>query len=373
MYELDDALAVVLAQAAHTAVARLSSLYPDGTVRRAFDLTERIVTDGRVTDELRQDVRRSASLSLVNVDGALSPALLDDMFASGSAALVERGALVDGTPVYAPLITGLVTGCVASMTGSLTLSIASNMSALRQEAGTALVLTAGTFLIDALHTLWDPVLPNVTWSVEPGADSRALGADIPVLSTDVRLDVGLALADSLGVDAFDDRAGRIVVRLRPDPTTQATARTMTEPISLDRTVGRTPVNGQAVEATPGSAEPIYVVVEVDDPASPIHRDRIGLRMAPTYRSDTIPDPDTARATARALLAERAMAQDTLAATQHPQHMDLDAGDVVERTEAISGTSGRWVIDQITYPVCLGTLDTSEVSVGVLFLDAAGAA
>lgn len=372
MYALDVALAAVLAQASHSPVARLTSLWPDGTVRRAFDLDQRIVTDGKVTAELRQDVRRSASLNLVNADGSLSPALLDDMFASGSLAVVERGALVDGSAVYAPLITGIVTGCLASMSGTLAITLASNMSALRQEAGTALSLVAGTFLVDALHTLWDPVLPNVTWVVEPGADSRALGADIPVLSTDIRLDVGLALADSLGVDAFDDRAGRIVVRLRPDTTRQATARIMAEPLTLDRTIGRTPVNAQGVEGSPGSDAPTYVLVEVDDLASPIHKDRIGLRVAPTIRTDSTGDPDTLRAMGRSQLAEYATAQDSLAVTQHPADIDLDEGDIVERAETISGTSGRWILDQVNYPVCLGTLDTTEVSVAVLFLDAAAA-
>jgi hypothetical protein len=169
-------------------------------------------------------------------------------------------------------------------------------------------------------------------------------------------------------DAFDDRYGRIVIRLRPDITRQVTARVMSAPMTLERTVGRTPVNAQLVKVTPAQGEPFDVLVEVDDPSSPIHKDRIGVRMAPTISSDSIPDPATARAVGAAQLAEYAMAQDTVTTTQHPEHLDLDEGDVVERVEPISGTAGRWVIDRITYPVCLGTLDTSEVSVGVLFLE-----
>jgi len=360
----------VLAQAGYVAVARLSVLWPDLSLRRAFDLTERIVTDATVTAELRRDVRRSASMSLVNVDGILSPALADDLFAAGSPVRLERGALVSGVPEYIPLMTGFITGSTASMSGTLGITVESFMSACAQEAGTALVLPAGTFLVDALHMLFDPVLPGVTWTVETGADERALGADIPVLATDSRLDMAVTIADALGVDVFDDRYGRIVVRLRPDRATQATARVMTEPLSLERTIGRTPVNAQAVEASPGESEPFTVLEEVDDPGSPIHRDRIGLRMAPTLRSDTIPDPATARATARAMLAERATAQDTLSVANLPAHLDLDEGDVIERTETITGTSGRYVVDAITYPVTLGDIRTTEVTTGVLFVVAA---
>lgn len=365
MFTLPDALAAVLAQATYVACARLSALWPDMTLRQRWDLDERMVLDGSVTAELRRDVRYSASLRLANIDGALSPALTTDVFATGSIVVIERGALVSGQPTYVPLITGSIAGSSASMSGALSLSVESFMALLAQEMGAALVLPAQTFLVDALHTLWDPVLPNVPWRVEAGADERALGADIPVMATDSRLDVGVTIADALGVDVFDDREGQIVVRVRPDRATQATARVMTEPLSLERTIGRVPVNAQPVEGSVDVREPVYVLVEVDDPGSPIHKDRIGLRFAPTIRTDATDDPTTLRAMGLSALAERAAAQDTISCTSLPAHLDLDPGDVVERDESITGTSGRYVIDSITVPVVLGEIDTTEVTVGVL--------
>ena len=362
---LDD----VLAQASHEAVARITVLWPDGTVRRVFDVDQRVLTGGSVTAEWRRDVRRSASLDLVNdAAGTLTPALSDDLFAQGSIVSIERGAVVDGSPTYAQLMTGFVTlGTASYPEATISLAVEGYMSALGQPHGTGEQLIAGTFLVDALHALFDPVLPSVTWVIEAGAEELALGADIPVLPTDSRLDVGLKIARDLGAEVFDDRYGRIVVRVRQGPTTQPTVRVMTDPLSVQRTMGRAPINAQPVTGTVGDREPVYVLVEVDDPSSPVHRDRIGLRMAPMIATDTTDDPDTLRAMGRSWLAARAMAQDSVSVSSLPDHLDLDAGDVVERVNATTGTSGRYAVDSITYPIGQGTITTTETSVVPIFL------
>lgn len=370
MYQLQASLAATLATT-HAAVTRLVILTQDLRVRRTFDLERRIVLDGSVTTDRTRDVRRAASLGLSNKDGSLSPLLADDLLAEGSVVRIETGAMVrDGDQLHVPLVTGFVTGCRVRMsTARIDLVVESFMSALAQEAGEGMTLQAGTTVPDVLQRLWSPVLPWVAWDIDPRTQERTLGSDIPVLPGDDRLQVGMRIATDLGVEVFDDREGAIVVRVRADPTTLAPVRTITLPLDLDREVGRRPVNAQPVEATPGEDETLWVVEHVDDPASPIHRSRIGLRMAPVIRSDSIPDPDTARAVARRWLAARALSQDRATIDLPRRHIDLDEGDVIEAAERITGASGRWIIDSVTYPVVQGQVQASARSVVPLWVEA----
>lgn len=359
MYPLPAPLAAVLASTTYQAVARLVSRWPDGSLRRAWELGDQLVATGTVTADLARDARRSAQLELANASGALSPAALGDPFAEGSWLAVERGGLVEGTPVYVPLINGFVTACRPTMRGSLSVSVESFLSACAQPAGTALVLRAGTYVGDALQTLWSPVLPFVSWSIDDGG--RALGSDIPVLPGDDRLAVGLTLARDSGLEAFDDRLGRVVIRPRQDASALPTARTFTTPIDLAREVSRRPYNAQPLEASPGTGEPFFVVATVDDPASPIHPDRIGLRMAPVIRSDTTADPDTAMAAARAALERLALSQDGVSSTEVPV-LDIDEGDVCAWAERITGAVGRYRVSSITVPVTTGAASITATRV-----------
>lgn len=350
-------------------LVRLTALWPDGSVRRSFDLPRQVIREGSATADLRRDARRSASLTLaVPADGSLTPALSTDMLARGQRAAVEIGALVDGTAQLVPVMSGFVTACEAAMRGpTLDVSLDSHLSACSQEAGTSLLLPAGTPLPDALHTLWDPVLPWAEWVIEGDTIARTLGADIPVLASDDLLAVSLRLARSLGCEAYDDRLGRIVVRVRREPASLAPVRTLTGVDELRRASTRAPVNAQRVEATPGDAEPISVLEEVTDPASPIHRDRIGLRTAPTILSDAIPDPATARDLARSWLAGRMLAADQVTCTVPVADLDLDEGDVVDIDEPVTRTAGRFQLEALTTPLGPGRPSLRASSVVPLFL------
>lgn len=372
MYQVDPALAAALASGAPALLLRLTALWPDGTVRQVFDLGQQLILSGAVTAELRRDVRRAASLELRN-DGTLAPSLPTDLFAKGSRASIAVGAIANGAPMLVPVIAGFVTASRATMRGpTLSVALGSHLVACNQDAGEPLVLPAGTMLADALHTLWDPVLPFVEWVTDDAALERALGSDVPVLPTDDRLEVGLLLARSVGCEAYDDRIGRVVVRARQDPVSLPRVRVMAAPIDYARESVHPPVNAQAVEVTRDDAAPIHVLVEVDDPASPIHRDRIGLRVAPTIRSDTTSDPDTARALARQWLAGRALAADQGDATETMAHLDLDEGDVIERSEPVTHTSGRFRIESHTMALGPGTITLRESAVLPLFLEDATA-
>ena len=373
MYQLPDAIIAALEGPAPVIHARVVVLAPDlVTVRAAYELTTRIVMSGTVTADWTRDVRRQAQLRLADRDGTLAPAIATDHFAEGSPIRVERGPEIDGAPAWIPLMTGLVTGCeIDRERGTIDLTSESPMSLLDQDVGEGVVIPEGTSVPDALHMLWDPVLRFAEWVIDPLAGERFVGSTIAVLPSDNRLQVGRRLALDGGVEAFDDRLGRLIVRVRRDPTTQTVARSMLTPVKLKRRVGRKPVNAQPVEATVGDDETIWVVEEIDDPGSPIHRSRIGLRMGPMVRSDTISDPATARAVARMWLSSRALSQDRLEGDEVARHIDLDEQDVVTRSDGATRAEGRFRIDRITYPVLDGVVSTTESQVRPLYLEDEG--
>jgi hypothetical protein len=99
------------------------------------------------------------------------------------------------------------------------------------------------------------------------------------------------------------------------------------------------------------------VAEVTDPTSPLHPGRIGLRVAPIYRSARIPDAIAANSVALVMLWNLGLPQDTVgvSAVRNPL---LDSGDVVSVTEDRTGTDDRYWLGQVTHPVTQGALSFS---------------
>lgn len=366
MYRLSDGLHAALREGSPTLLVRLVSLWPDGSERATFDLSRAVILSGSVRAELRRDARRSASLVVSNADGALAPAVATDMLAQGAGLRVEAGALVDGEPALVPLVTGFVAPGteVAMRAATVTVAVESRLSACQQDAGEALQLPAGMPVPEALHALWDPVLPGVPWDVEDAAWGRPLGADVPVLHVDSRLDVGLRLARAASLEAFDDREGAIVVRLRREPASQPVVRAMEGFLDLRRRVAQPTYNAQLVEATPDGGEPVYARAEVDDPGSPIHRSRVGLRVAPTIRTDSADDP---HGLAAEWLAGRMMRSEEVVLSLGPEHLDLDPGDVVSVDEPTTRTSARIQAEAIEVMLGPGQSSLTGTSVLPLFV------
>lgn len=372
MYQLGAALEAALS-GPHTAVARLVCLWPDGTPRQAFDTVEtRIVIGGAVNAVLARDVRRDAVVELANETGLLTPRAAGDLFAEGSALRLERGAILDG-PVYAPLFTGVVDRFDAGMTGRLRLTCLDPMSLLDQPLGGTTSIEEGTPAGDAIQALWSGVLPAfVAWVVDDGG--RDVGAPLSWSGSENRLAVGLELLRSLGLEAFCDRLGRLVVRPLRDPTTRPVDRTYRQGITstildLTRSGASRPVNMVRVIAEPPDSPPLAAVAEVEDPLSPIHRDRIGVRMV-EYRSSALTTAGAALETARARLGWLALRQDTVAQSVVPD-LAIDPDDIAEwELEARSGTVGRHRIDSVGVGLVAGATDLQASRVVPVFVEAA---
>jgi hypothetical protein len=125
-------------------------------------------------------------------------------------------------------------------------------------------------------------------------------------------------------------------------------------LTLVRSTTSRVFNRQVVESNAPGGPSVRVVMDVSDPASPIHQDRIGLHPAPVFRSAQLPDVAAGIVVARARLTEHVLRADAVAGTAIPDRL-LNAGDVVTFEEPVTGTSGRYRLNTVTQPVVLGSM------------------
>jgi hypothetical protein len=52
----------------------------------------------------------------------------------------------------------------------------------------------------------------------------------------------------------------------------------------------------------------------------------------------------------------------------PIYLGLRSGDVLERVNATTGASGRFVIESVSTPIGMGTIETTESQVQPLFIE-----
>jgi hypothetical protein len=368
MLDVDVAIAAAL-RGSHTPCSRLSALDASGAVVQSWEgrvgARRARLMGGTVTYDHTASIRRRASVTIENRSGALSPLEPGDAFFGGARFRVERGLVLDGFAVYLALFEGHVVGFRAETSGTLTVDGEDPLTLCAQPFGDVVSVAAGTPAADAVVALLGPVLGDTSaWSLDDGGRTcpdRAWTTD------DVRLASTWQLMADLGLDLFCDRRGQVVLRPIPDPTTAAPVRAFTrEPgtaalLSGSRSGTRLPYNRVVVIAEHEDGTVVRSQADVTDTSSPIHADRIGLRVAPVYRSAQIPDQAAANAVANAMLVEHALYADAYAGDLVPD-LTLDEGDVVTFSDQVTGVDAAYRIDQVTHPVVTGsmTLATSKV-------------
>lgn len=350
-------------------IAVLSSL--TGAETEAWEGAAGILEAASVSCDRSRHIRRTAEVTLVNRDGALSPQRPGDLFHPGSYVRLERGAIISGHRSYLPMMTGVVAAFRAGMDGRLSLHIEDPFYLLAQPFGEVVVIAAGTGAADALRTVWEPVLGDGSgWSLD--ADGRTVATRV-FLEDEDRLSAVVAWMADLGLEVYADRLGLPTLQPIPDPSTAAAVTVVkdfrADPtiLSLERSGDRLAYNRTIVETSPtDGSEPVRAIAEVTDPTSPIHEDRIGLRTAPVYRSAQVTDQAAANAVAKALLVEYSLVGDSIGGTAIPDPT-LDEGDVVTVGETVSGADDRYRIERITHPVTTGALSFEATKVLPLFL------
>lgn len=371
MYAFDAALAAALA-GPHSPCARMSFLAPSGAVAAAYGGAGSILTGGSVTFDRTRVGRRSGALELANRDGALSPQDVEDLAFPGALVRLERGAVIGTGRSFGLLATLRIRSFDAAMTGRLALTCEDVLEVLAQPFGEVLTISAGTPAADVVRTAWEPVLgDSSTWSLDDAG--RTVSAR-NLLEDEDRLAAIAQLMADLGLEVFSDRSGAVVLRPIPDPMAAVVVRRFERAagvatmLDLVRSGSRTPYNRVIVVGESPDRPTVRAIAEVTDPASPIHRDRIGLRTAPVYRSAQIPDQAAANAVAAALLVQYSLFQDAVGGTSFPA-LELDEDDVAEYVEPISGANDRYRLDRVSHPLVAGGTQMSATKVLPVFVTA----
>jgi hypothetical protein len=353
-------------------VTRLSILASlGGSVVTTWGSDDAVLVSGSVDDDRARQVRRSCDMVIANADGGLSPHEVGDPFHPGSFLRVETGFRIAGNDVLLPLFTGTVASYTTSMAGRLGVHCEDPLGLLRQPFGEIVAIGAGTPAAKAVRILCAPVLDpaggGASWPLDDDGRSTPLRV---FLEDEERLDGVAQLVGALGLELFADRLGRPTLRPAPDPTTSdvTVVRGFTPAtddatlLDLERRGDRLPYNRVIVESLPADGSAVVrAVVEVTDPASPVHASRIGVQTAPILRSAAIPDQAAANAVALALLVEHSLSSDAVSGRAIPDPR-LDAGDVVRFDEPVSGTADRYRSERITHPVLAGEMSIEATKV-----------
>ncbi len=362
-----ETLAAQLATS-HAPRARIVTLTTSRAVITAYNPAA-IMLDGSVTEDRTREVRRTASLRLVDEDGSLAPTAAGDEFAPGELLRIDRGVQVSGKNIYTLLGVFEIRSFDADLAGTLSLRVEDPSLALRQDFGEVNVIPAGTSAEDALRTLWEPVIGTGDWDLD--GDAMAVGVTRTFDEDDERLHSAVALMSDLGLEVYMGRNGYPVLRPFTDPNDDEIAHTYRQlpgealVTRLARTGDQQPFNRMVVIGDNPDAPSIRAVADITDPTSPWHRDRIGLRVAPIHRSAQITTQHQGNTVARARLIEQSMWSDSVRvrAVADPT---VRAGKVVRVVEPQTGTSAKYRIDRVTNPVVQGSMSFDASRVVPLF-------
>jgi hypothetical protein len=196
-------------------------------------------------------------------------------------------------------------------------------------------------------------------------ETRTLSED------DERLHACVAIMADLGLELYLSRTGYPVLVPLVDPTTLPVSHTYRqragEALATDirRSGDRLPYNRQVVIGESPTGTPVRSVYDVTDKTSPVHADRIGLRVAPIHRSASITTQHQADTVARAKLIEAATWSDALIWVGVPDPV-IEVGEVIEVVDDQTGTNARYRLDSVTLPVTQGAMQLEGSRVLPLF-------
>jgi hypothetical protein len=360
-------LAEVLRATHPRPVARIVFLSDLDTELAAFEYDgEAKLMAGSVTIDRAMDICRTGSVSLVNDDGTFAP---------GESALVsparllrmERGAYVEGTKVFAAIMTGVIiepSDAVASSQVGFTVN--GRLHLLDQQFEGPVTFVAGTRLRSIARTLCElgGLGTNDAWySLDDG------GATLVAART---FDIGDAILPSLvslafdhGLEVYDDGYGRIVMTPWADPATLPVAwefpfEAGTRLLGQSRKYRRRGkvYNRQRVIGVGPDHYPIMAEWRDLNPLSPTYNPvdgsgPLGDRPAPPYVSSDIHTQGQANIVAQRMGTERAL----LEVVADTEAMPLP-GQVWPRN-VVTFAGVRHLVDRLTMPLTLGTMSMSS--------------
>ena len=362
----------------HARTARLVMLTSALTDDVILEGSTSILIDGTVTIDRTRQQRRSMTITVANAGGAWTPIGPGSAIYPGHMVRIDRGlVLADGSTEWMPLGVFVIEDPEMAVTaGGSTIGLAGTdrtRLAASSGFGAPFTLPAGTRVRDAVRTLAQDAgmgTQDDWYDLDDG--SAALGADVTWEADDGRLDAMMRLASDHALELYCSATG--VLTLRPIVAIEDVAAVWTfargaDAIMLGVTrklsdagafnhvivVGEGadvgPFRGEARDLNPAS--PLYNPADGSGPA--------GDRLAPIHRSALITSAGQAQAVAERMLREVALIEEQLSIPSAP-HPGLEAGDVVDVREPVSGVADRYRLDQVVQPVGAGRMQISAARI-----------
>lgn len=331
-----------------------------------------LVLDGSVTIDRTRQQRRTMSLTISNENGAWTPSPSSPLFLN-RIVQVQRALYVGSQPEWVPLGTFLIDDPEVTVSaGGSSIRLAGTdrtKLALSSNFTAPYTLGAGTRVRDAVRALAQQAgmgSDDRLYSLDDGG--KFLGTDATFEESDNRLDAMMRLAQDYALDLYPDALGVLVLRpllaletVAPVWTFErgsqaimlgltkrfSDATLFNHTVAIGEGVDFGPYRGEARDLNPAS--PVYNPVDGSGP--------VGDRVAPVYRSAGITSIAQAQEVAQAMLRDVALVQEAVSVPS-VTHPALEAGDVVQITEATSATAARYSLDVVTQPVGGGPMQLS---------------
>lgn len=317
---------------------------------------------GTVTMSRLRTVRRTCQLALANPDGVWTPTDAGSLFywdrlirlrrgvrlSASQSELVSLGVFIIDSPEVE----------VAAAGALLTIAGADQMDRLlRSRFTTPTTYSAGATLGSVISDLATDAGANSNQlSLDDGGKTLAANRTFEVGEERIKAVTDLCRAYAL--ELYADADGILTLRPITDPNLapvawtftageEATMLGVTKRWTKDRLYNHTLVTGERT-----GAAPVYAEASDDNPSSPTYiNGPFGDRLY-TYTSAMITTVGQAQAVADHLLYEHALIEEEIR-LPHVANPALEIGDAIEIVEPVSGTSDRYIIDELVVPLGAG--------------------
>lgn len=313
-------------------------------------------TDGKVTVDAKNALRRRCDVTLVDPTGTLTPERATDLLTPyGNELRLYRGVHLSTGPALIPLGVFGISDCdVDDDADELRIRLTGfdrSRRVRRARFPDVYAVPAGTNVATAIRDLIASRVPGLTYNL------ATTSATTPTLVFDAGDDPWKAateMADSIGCDLFFDAQGVVTLRRRvpsssPAWTFQegpaATLLALGRKSSDEETYNHVVVTGE----TPENAAPVRAEAVDDDPTSPTYIGGDYGDVVRFYQSQFIRTVEQAQAAADGFLARSLGQTEQVGLSAIPQPA-LDVDDVVEVTRKRSKVSGLYVIDSLSIPL-----------------------
>lgn len=359
----------------HEVITKMEILVNGIAVR---EVTE--IVDGSITADISNSVRRRCTVTVIDVDGDLTPTDPSDLLAPyGNEVKLYRGIMLPGGPEYVPQGVFRI-GRVNKSGGGADRKInfegydrSRAVSKYRFEE--SYVVAKGTNYATAATALVKSALPGVVVNFPSTTNNT------PLLVFDEMEDRWEALekmAKSLGLEVFFDVNGAVVMEQEPDletaePVAEYIGDYKDTLLEISQDSDDEGVYSIAIVTGENSSNdtPYRGYAKDTDPSSPTYADGKFGKVPTWLRSQFIASTAQAQAAAEALLRRASRRSvESLDITQivNPAH---EEGDIIRVIDEDTGINALCMIESLTIPLEVGGTMSVSARTGRVYSESAG--